>query len=172
VPRLLPAVAYAGRVRETGTGARTAPVAAALRAAASRSFQTTPSRPLVRPAVDVIAPSLVIRCEVKQLSPGTGETTLPCNFPELSGDLPVVFTVRILRGRWQSPLGRWRRRVSIRRCPTQAGRAGTHGVCDHFDEEWTLHDYLSDQMTRLLVWAKMLRTISSYLYESSREEDR
>jgi hypothetical protein len=53
-----------------------------------------------------------------------------------------------------------------------AGRAGTHGVCGRFDEEWTLHDYLSDQMTRLLDWAKMLRTISSYLYERSREEDR
>jgi len=152
VPRLRPAVAYAGRVRETGTGARTATVAAASRAAASR--------PLVQPAVDIIAPPLVIRCEVKQLSPGTGETTLPCNFPELSGDLPAVFTVRTLRGRSQSPLGRWRRRVSIRRCPTQAGRAGAHGVCGRFDEEWTLHDYLSDQTTRLLVWAKMLRTIA------------
>ena len=172
MPSLLPEATYRGRVRETGTAARTAPDAAALRAAASRSFQATPCQPLVRPAVDVIAPSLVIRCEVKQLSPGTGETTLPCNFPELSGDLPVVFTVRILRGRWQSALGRRRRRVTIRRCPAQAGRAGTHGVSGRFDEEWTLHDYLSDQMTRLLVWAKMLRTISSYLYENSREEDR
>ena len=64
-----PSRRYGGRVRETGTGARTAPVAAALRAAASRSFQTTPCRPLVRPAVDVIAPSLVIYGKVKQLSP-------------------------------------------------------------------------------------------------------
>lgn len=151
MPGLLPAVAYAGRVRETGTGARTALVAAALRAAASRTFQTTPRRPLVRPAVDIIAPSLVIRGEMKQLPAGTGKTTLPCNFPELSGDLPVVFTARILRARCQCALGRRRRKVTVRRCPAQAGRAGTHGACGRFDEEWTLHDYLSDQMTRLLV---------------------
>ena len=104
MPNLLPAVAYAGRVRETGTGARTALVAAALQPAASRTFQTTPRRSSVRPTVDIIAPSLVIRGEVKQLSPGTGETTLPCNFPELSGDLPVVFTVRILPARCQCAL--------------------------------------------------------------------
>jgi hypothetical protein len=95
VPSLLPETAYRGRVWETGAGARTAP-AAALRAAVSRSFQTTPCRPLVRPAVDVIAPPLVICSKVKQLSPRVWEATLPCDVPELSGDLPVMFTVRIL----------------------------------------------------------------------------
>ena len=147
MPSLLPEAAYRGRVWETGAGARTAP-AAALRAAASRSFQTTPFRPLVRPAVDAIAPSLVFCGNVKQLSPRVWEATLPCNFPELSGDLPVMFTVRILRARWQSVLGRRRRSVSIRRCSAQRHRAGTHSVCDRLDEDGIFHDYFSDQITR------------------------
>jgi hypothetical protein len=158
VPDLLPEAAYRGRVRETGT----AP-ARALRAAASRSFQTTPCRPLGRPAVDVIAPSLVICGKVKQLSPRVWEAALPCNVPELSGDLPVMFTVRILPARWRSALGRRRRSVSIRRSPAQLHRAGTHSVCDRLDEDWISHDYLGDQITRLLLWATMQRKISSYL---------
>jgi hypothetical protein len=91
---------------------------------------------------------------VKQLSPGDWEATLPCYFPELSGDLPVMFTVRILRARCQSALERRRGSVSIWRCPAQAGRAGTRSVCDRLDEDWILHDYLGDRMTRLLVWGE------------------
>ena len=132
-----------------------APAAAALRAAVSRSFQTTPCRPLVRPAVDVIAPPLVICGKVKQLSPRVWEATLPCDVPELSGDLPVMFTVRILPARWQSALGRRRRSVSIRRCPAQLHRARTHSVCDRLDEDWISHDYLGNQITRLLLWTTM-----------------
>ena len=161
MPGLLAEAAYRGRVRKTGAGARTAP-AAALRAPRAVLSQTTPFRPLVRPAVDVIAPPLVICGKVKQLSPRVWEATLPCNVPELSGDLPVMFTVRILRARWQSALGRRRRSVSIRRCPAQPRRAGTHSVCDRLDEDWIFHDYSGDQITRLLVWATMQRTISSY----------
>ena len=163
VPSILPETAYRGRVRETGAGVRTAPAAAALRAAVSRSFQTTPWRPLVRPAIDVISPPLVICGKVKQLSPRVWEATLPCNFPQLSGDLPVIFTVRILRTRRQSALGRRRRSVSIRRCPAQPHRAGTHSVCDRLDEDWISHDYLGNQITRLLLWTTMQPRFSSYL---------
>jgi hypothetical protein len=154
VPSLLPKTAYRGRVWETGAGARTGP-AAALQAAVSRSFQTTPCRPLVRPAVDVIASPLVICGKVKELSPRVWEATLPCDVPELSGDLPVMFTVRILPACWQSALGRRRRSVSIRRCPAQPHRAGTHSVCDRLDEDWTSHDYLGNQITRLLLRTTM-----------------
>ena len=62
-------------------------------------FPDSPCRPSVRPPVDIITPSLVIYCEVEQLPPGARETTLPCNLPQLSGDFPVMFTVRILPGR-------------------------------------------------------------------------
>jgi hypothetical protein len=146
VPNLLPEAACRGRVRETGASARTDP-AAALRAAASVSFQMTPFRPLVRPAVDIIAPPLVICGKVKQLSPRVWEATLPCNVPELSSDLPVMFTVRVLRVRWQSAFGRRRSSVSIRRCPAQSYRAGTHSVCDRLDEDWIFHEYLGNQIT-------------------------
>ena len=162
MPSPLPEAACRGRVCETGAGARTAP-AVTLRAAASRSFQTTPCRPLVRPAVDVIAPPLVICGKVRELTPRVWEATLLCDVPELSGDLPVMFTVRILPARWQSALGLRRRCVSIRRCPAQPHRAGTHSVCDRLDEDWISHDYLGDQITRLLLWATMQRRISSYL---------
>jgi hypothetical protein len=147
VPSLLPEATYRGRVWETGAGARTAP-ATALQAAVSRSFQTTPCRPLVGPAVDVFAPPLVICGKVKELAPRVWEATLPCDVPELSGDLPVMFTVRILPARWQSALGRRRKCVSIRRCPTQPHRAGTHSVCDRLDEDRISHDYLGNQITR------------------------
>ena len=76
---------------------------------------------------------------------------------------PGMFTVRILPARWQSALGRRRRSVSIRRCPAQPHRAGTHSVCDRLDEDWISHDYLGDQITRLLLWTTMQRKISSYL---------
>ena len=114
MPSLLPETAYRGRVWETGAGARTAP-AAALRAAVSRSFQTTPCRLLVRPAVDVIASPLVICGKVKELSPRVWEATLPCDVPELSGDLPVIFTVRIFAG----PLA-IRSRVAAQECLDRA----------------------------------------------------
>jgi hypothetical protein len=157
-----PEAACRGRVWETGAGARTAP-AVTLRAAASRSFQTTPCRPLVRPAVDVIASPLVICGKVKELSPRVWEARLPCDVPELSGNLPVMFTVRIFPARWQSGL-RWRRRsVSIRRCPAQLHRARTHSVCDRLDEDWISHDYLGNQITRLLLWTTMQLKLSSYL---------
>ena len=162
---LLPAPARRGQAGK-GRGAHSSPrnrlprqnmgnwspaPAAALRAAVSRSFQTTPCRPLVRPAVDVIAPPLVICGKVKQLSPRVWEATLPCDVPELSGDLPVMFTVRILPGRWQSALGRRRRSVSIRPWPAQPHRAGTHSVCDCLDDDWISHDYLGNQITELLL---------------------
>jgi len=162
VPTLLPETACRGRVWETGAGARTA-AAAALRAAVSRSFQTTPCRPLVRPTVDVIAPPPVICGKVKELSPRVWEATLPCDVPELSGDLPVMFTVRILLARWQSALGRRRRRISIRRCPAQPHRAGTHSVCDRLDKDCISHDYLGNQITRLLLWTTIQPRISTYL---------
>ena len=56
-----------------------------------------------------------------------------------------------IAARWQSALGRRRRCVSIRRCPAQPHRAGTHSVCDRLDEDWTSHDYLGNQITRLLL---------------------
>ena len=60
-------------------------------------------------------------------------------------------------------LGRRRRSVSIRRCPAQPHRAGTHSVCDCLDDDWISHDYLGNQITRLLLWTTMQPKISSYL---------
>jgi len=48
-------------------------------------------------------------------------------------------------------------------CPAQPHRAGTDSVCDRLDEDWISHDYLGNQITRLLLWTTIQPRISTYL---------